>query len=145
MGDSETPWRKYGIALLLVVLIGAISEIPDLYLPSPQDPGWTPLLGLVQAVSAGVGFGLIVFVATAFSRKSRAEDRRYRLRKGIYASLIVGGGYLVVGFSTPAHPVHTELQLVLARIVEAGGGYLLPALSLALFFGVIFLKTRRSH
>lgn len=150
MRDPDTPWRKYGIALLLVTLIGAISEIPDLGLPSPQDPGWTPLIGLLQAVIAGVGFGLIVFIiATVWSRRSGTDDRGSKLRKGIYAFLVVGGGDFVVEFSTRisshGHPTYGEFQHILAQMVEAGRGYLLPLILLVLFAGVMFLKIRRSH
>lgn len=150
MTDPDTPlWPKYAGALFLATVMVVISAIPDLDLPSPQDPGWTPLIGLLHAVIAGVGFSLVVFIATPWSRKSGTDDRRSRLRKAIYVFLIVGGGEFVLGFSTRiflyGHPTHTKLQLILARIVEAGRGYLLPLLFLALFFGFMFLKTRRNH
>jgi hypothetical protein len=148
VGDSDT-WRKYGIALLLVTFVGVISAIPDLDLPSPQDPGWTPLIGLLQAVIAGVGFSLIVFIATAWSRKSGTDDTRSRLRKAVYVFLIVGGGEFVLDLSTRiflyGHANRTELQRILAQIVEAGRGYLLPLFFLALFIAFMFWKTRRSH
>lgn len=149
MRTSDTPWSNYGIALLLAAVIAVIAEIPDLYMPSPQDPGWTPLIGLLQAVVAGAGFSLIVFIATGWSRKSGTDDKRSRLRKAFYVFLIVGGGEFVLGFSTRifwyGHPTRGKFQHILVQTVEAGKGYLLPLILLALFAGAMFLKIRRSH
>lgn len=147
MGDSDTSWRKYGIALLLSTAVVVISAFPDLGLPSPQDTSWTPLFGLLKAVIAGVGFSLVVFIPMMWSRESDADDRRARLRKAIYLFLIVGGGYYILEFSTRAFSygnlTHTRLQLILAKIVEAGRGWLVALLLLALYASLIFLKFRR--
>lgn len=149
MSDSDTPWRKYGIPLLLATAVVVISTVPDLDLPSPQDPGWTPLIGLLRTVLVGVGFSLVAFIVTPWSKKSGTDDRRSPVRKAIYVFLIVGGGDFVVEFSSRIfwhrHPTHGEFQHILAQIVEAGRGYLVPLLLLALFAGVMFLKIRRSH
>jgi len=147
-GPDTSLWRKYAVALILAILIVAISEIPDFELPSNQDASWTPLIGLLHAVIAGVGFSLVVFIATPWSRKSGTDDRRSRLRKAFYVFLIVGGGDFVLELSTRnlyGHPNQSQFQLILAQLVRAGRGWLLPLLILALFFGLMFLKIRRSH
>lgn len=98
MNDSNTPsWLKYSVALVIVVLLAVVSEIPDFELPSPQDPGWTPLIGLVHALAAGAGFGLIVFVASVWSNRPRGDNRKTGLRRGVYAFLILGGGRVLPG------------------------------------------------
>ena len=150
MSDSDNPFSpKYAVAFLLLVLIGVVSEIPDFELPSTQDASWTPLIGLLRAVIAGVGFGLIVFIIKAWERKFRDDDRQPNLRYGIYAFLIVGGGDLVIELLMRiflyGHPTQTEFKLILVQMVRAGGGWLVPLVFLALFSVLMFLKIRRSR
>jgi hypothetical protein len=71
-------WSKYLLALAVAVLVGTLSAIPDLTLPSPQDSGWNPLVGLVRAVIVGAAFSLIAFTATVWSNSRRGNVRPWK-------------------------------------------------------------------
>jgi len=150
MSDFKIPtWFKYSIALVLVVLLGAISEIPDLELPSPQDAGWSPLIGLVHSVVVGAAFSLIVITATVWSRR-RQEGLRERIaRLGILAFAL----FAVSDFALEvlARPFFSGLsgrpglQNALVWLVQAGRGLLLPLVLLTVFLAVILFRRHRSH
>jgi hypothetical protein len=138
-------WIKYAVVLILVVLLG---EIPDFTLPGPQDPGWTPLTGLVRAIAAGVAFGLIVFVLAAWEGISKTDDPKRAFRKGLYVSVFVGVGDLLVEFSTwtaSRHSHSTGVTVAISRVAEAGKGWFLPILFLSLFIFFIFSRSLRSR
>jgi len=150
MNDFGLPrWIKYSVALLVVILLGIISEIPDLGLPSPQDPSWDPLIGLVHAVIVGAAFGLIVFTAIIVSNRQQSNMRQRTLRWAALAFLLFAGSDFALellarpffrGLST-----HGEVQNVLARLIEAGGGWLLPLVFLTAFVAYILLRRRGTH
>jgi hypothetical protein len=149
MSDIQTPtWLRYSLALVLAVLVGTISEIPDFTLPSPQDSGWNPLIGLVHAVVVGVAFSLLFVSVTILFNRPQNNLRQSNLRRGVFVFLLfAGGGFAVELLSRPFFSGlsgHAELQNALARLVRAGGGWLLPLMSLAVFIAVILLRHRRA-
>lgn len=149
MSAIQMPRRlKYSIALVLALLVGTISEIPDFALPSPQDSGWSPLIGLARAVVVGVAFSLLLVSVTILFNRPQNKLRQSNLRRGGFAFLLFAGGDFVVELlSRPFFSGlsgHAELQNALARLVEAGGGWLLPLMFLAAFIAVILLRHRRA-
>jgi hypothetical protein len=150
MSDFELPaWIKYSVALLVVALLGVISEIPDLGLPSPQDPGWNPLIGFVHAVVVGVAFGLIVFTATIWSNRAQSNLPQRSLRWGVFAFLLFAGSdfalELLAGPFFRGLSTHADVQNALVRLVRAGRGWLLPLVFLTAFLAFMLLRSRRSH
>jgi hypothetical protein len=141
-------WLRYSLALVLVVLVGTISEIPDFALPSPQDSSWSPLIGLAHAVVVGVAFSLLLVSVTILFNRPQNNLRQSTLRGGAFVFLLFAGGDFVVELlSRPFFSGlsgHAELQNALAHLVRAGGGWLLPLMFLAAFIAVILLKHRRA-
>lgn len=146
MSDSQIPqWLKYSAALVLAVLLGAVSEFP---LPSPQDPGWSPLIGLVHAVVVGAAFSLIVVSGTILLGQRQGNVRQSILHRGGVAFLLFAGSEFVV--DCLARPFFSGLsgrsgmQNVLASLVRAGGGRMLPLTLLIVFIIVVLIRYRRA-
>ena len=149
MSDIQMPtWLKYSLALALAVLVGAISELPDFALPSPQDSGWNPLVALVHAVVVGAAFSLLLVTVSMLLNRSQDDVRQSNLRRGLFVFLLFAGGdFAVELLSRPFFSGlsgHAELQNALARLVQTGGGWLLPVIFLAAFTAVILLRHRRA-
>jgi len=144
--SNAPPWLKYLIAIIVVALLGAISEIPDLTLPSPQDSGWSPPLALVHAVVVGAAFSLIVLIASIWSNRSQSQQSNFR--RGLLVFILFGSGDFVVEllarpffFGLSRRP---ELEAGFVRLVHAGRGWLLPLVFLTIFVAFILLRSNRS-
>jgi hypothetical protein len=153
MPDFQMPaWSKYLLALAVAVLVGTISAIPDLQLPSPQDSGWNPLVGLAHALIVGAAFSLIAFTATVWY--PRGDNRaptgglvQVGKRPLVVFLLFAMSDFVLQVLSRPFFSWlsgHSKLQDTLARLVQSGRGWLLPLMFLAVFIAVILLRHRRA-
>ena len=148
MPDPQMPpWAKYSLALVIAVLAGAISELPDLDLPSPMDAGWSPTVSLTRAVVVGVAFSLIIVTGSILFR-SQVRGRQNIFRSGVFAFLLFGGCQFAA--ECVARPFfaglskHIGFEGALIQIVTAGRGQL-PLLLLAVFITFVLIKTRRTE
>lgn len=144
MPDFEmSKWLKYAFVLIAVVLLGAL---PDFTLPSPQDPGWNSLFGLVHAVIVGAAFGSFFLIAAMWS--SRPASKQNKFRRGFIGFLVFASGDFIVEISgRPSFLLlsrHPGIENDVSRLVRAGGGYLLPLVSLTAFVAFVFLRKRRT-
>jgi hypothetical protein len=90
MSGSEMPnWLKCSTAIIAAVLLGVVSEIPDFFLPTLQDPSWTPRIALVRAVAIGTAFGLIMATATILFPRSPDDVHKRSFRRAVFAFLQV--------------------------------------------------------
>jgi hypothetical protein len=141
-------WLRYSLALVLAVLIGTISAIPDFTLPSPQDSGWSPLIALVHAVVVGAAFSLVFFGVTILFGRPQGDVPQNKLRRGVFVFLLFAGGDL--GVELLARPLfsrlssHAALQDAVLRVVQAGNGWFLPLIMLIVFVAFILLRFRRA-
>ena len=141
-------WLKYSLALALAGLVGAISELPDFALPSPQDSGWNPLIALVHAVVVGAAFSLLLVTVSMWLNRSQSNVRQNNTRKGVFVFLLFAGGDFAVEllgrplFSELSS--HAALQNVVARVVRAGRGLLFPLLLLGVFIAIVLLRQRKA-
>lgn len=137
------------MALVIAVALGVISEIPDWTLPSPQNPGWTPLIGLFHALVIGATFGLIVLAAMVLTSGDRQTLWPRSLRRSVLAFLLFAVGDFVVELSMRPFSSnisgYSGLQHTIGRIVEAGRGFAVPLVLLAVFLGVILVRRYRSQ
>jgi hypothetical protein len=154
---SVTPiptWLKYSLGLALAVGTAVFSAVPDLVLPSTQDSGWSPLVGLVHAIVVGTAFSLLAAFATKIWSHPNQDDRptsRFvqMARKPLAVFALFAGCDFVLEVS--ARPLfswishHAGLEATLAWSVEAGKGYLLPLAFLAVFIGVMLFRRRRTR
>lgn len=153
MWNRDTPsWQKCALGLAVAVLVGVVSAFPDIALPSPQDRGWTPLVGLAHAIVVGIAFSLLLTLANKIWSDPSRENRRIASRIGkrpFLVFLVFAGGDFAVEVS--ARPLaswlsgHPNPEQTVARLVEAGGGWFLPLTSLAIFIGVWAFRRRRAH
>jgi hypothetical protein len=149
MPGSEMPnWFKYSSAIVVAVLLGVVSEIPDFFLPTLRDPNWSSRVALVNAVAIGTAFSLIFVTARILFPRPANDLRRSTLRQAVFAFLLFGGTEFA--FECLARPFsaglsdHSGLQTALAHLVQAGRGQL-PLVLLAVFIVVLLLRTRRAH
>lgn len=146
-GDNVPTWIKYAAALIVVVILGVVSGMPDLLLPSPQEPAWTPLIGLAHSLVAGASFSLIIVAGTVLFSRSKKDLWARNLRRGVLIFLLFAIGDFAVEISvrpffsqTSGHP---DVQYALARAVQAWKGLLAPIVLLLVFLAVVFFKHYR--
>jgi hypothetical protein len=147
MTDVPT-WLKYMMALVLAVILGAISAMPDFH-PSPQHPDWTPLIGLIHSLVVGVSFSLIIVAGTALLAPTREDLWARSLRRGGLIFLLFATSDFALEISMrPFLSVlsgHPEMQNSVARAVQVGKGFLLPLVLLLVFLALVFLKYYRRN
>jgi H+/Cl- antiporter ClcA len=144
MSGSEMPnWLRYSAAIIAAVLLGVVSEIPDFFLPTLQDPSWTPRIALVRAVAIGTAFGLIMATTTILFPRSPDDVHKRSFRRAVFAFLLFGGTEFA--FECLGRPFFASgSETALAQLVQTGKGQL-PLVLLAVFIVVILLRTRRAH
>jgi len=150
MVDEQVPrWLKYATALVLAVVLGVISALPDLKFPSPQEPGWAPRIGLFHSLIVGASFSLIILATTALFTRAKQELWARSLRRGVLAFLLFATGDFALQISE--RPVlseisrHPETQGIVVRAVQAGRGFLLPFLLLGGFLVAVYFRFYRRN
>jgi len=148
-GGSVPTWLKYTMALILAVVLGVISGMPDLELPSPQEPGWTPLAGVLHSLVVGVSFSLIIVAGTALLTRAKEDLWARSLRRGVLVFLLFAIGDFALEISVRPFfsgiSGHPEMQHAVTRVAQAGRGLLLPLVLLLVFLAVVFPKYYRRN
>lgn len=146
MNSNRLPdWIRYSLIFIIVVILGGVSEIPDLALPLPQDSGWNPLIGLAHAIMVGAAFSLILVIASYGPRQINAEQRQFSGQRALLVFLIFAAADFLVELS--ARPLisllsdHVGTERDIAQLVQTGGGWFVPLVFLTLF-AVVFLIRR---
>jgi len=148
-GDNRPTWLKYTMALFVAVALGLISAMPDLELPSPQEIGWTPVIGLLHSLVVGASFSLIIVAATVFLTSATERVWVRSLRRGVLAFLVfaISDFALQISFRPFFSEMsrHPELRHAITRAVVAGRGMLLSVVLLLVFVALALLKHHRRN
>jgi hypothetical protein len=146
-GDKVPTWLRYAMALVVAVGLGLLSAMPDLELPTPQDPGWTPLVGLLHSLVVGVSFSLIIVAVTVLLNRAPENLWARSLRRGVPAFLLFALGDFALEISSRPFfseiSRHPDVQHAIARAVLAGRGALVPVVLLLVFYALFFFKRQK--
>ncbi len=135
---GQVKWRKL-LGFAIVVIVAAIVGY---VLPSPMwanSPG--RVLVRVAIIAAGFGILPVVYRIWSPSGRGRISTRRWVV---LFALLVVM--LLALGLLGPKLFSWLEdvgLGGVIGRLVEAGGGWLVPLVFLAVFLAFVLLRRRR--